>query len=67
MSLTIGSKTWKAEQTGRRPQDVGIGRKRHPWLKDGDNVEVGLGGVGSCMNRVRFIKEDDDVASKAKI
>ena len=63
----MASKTWKAEQTGRRPQGVGMGRKPHLWLKDGDNVEVGLEGVGSCVNRVRFIKEDDDAASKAKI
>lgn len=44
-----------------------MGRKPPLWLQDGDVVEVGLEGVGSCVNRVRFLKEDDDVSSKAKI
>ena len=44
-----------------------MGRKPPLWLKDGDIVEVGLEGVGSCKNRVSFVKEDDDAASKAKI
>lgn len=25
------------------------------WLKDGDVVEVGLEGVGACVNRVEFV------------
>lgn len=44
-----------------------MGRKPHLWLKDGDIVEVGLEGVGSGANKVRFLKEDDDVASRGKI
>lgn len=44
-----------------------MGRKPPLWLKDGDIVEVGLEGVGSCTNSVRFVKEDDDAASKEKI
>ncbi|KAE9381321.1 hypothetical protein N431DRAFT_359177 [Stipitochalara longipes BDJ] len=38
------------------PQGVGMGRKPQLWLKDGDIVEVGLEGVGSCVNRVEFTK-----------
>lgn len=38
------------------PQGVGMGRKPNLWLKDGDNVEVSLEGVGSCVNRVVFEK-----------
>lgn len=37
-----------------RPQGVGAARKPPLWLKDGDEVEVSLEGVGSCKNRVRF-------------
>jgi hypothetical protein len=37
-----------------RPQGVGMGRKPALWLKDGDQVEVSLEGVGSCVNRVVF-------------
>ena len=39
-----------------RPQGVGMGRKPALWLKDGDEVEVSLEGVGSCINRVVFDK-----------
>lgn len=39
-----------------RPQGVGMGRKPPVWLKDGDEVEVSLEGVGSCVNRVVFDK-----------
>lgn len=63
----MASKIWTAELTCRSPQGVGMGRKPPLWLKDGDIVEVGLEAVGSCVNRVRFVKENDDVASKAKI
>lgn len=63
----MASKRWTAELTGQRPQGVGMGRKPPLWLKDGDIVEVGLEGVGSCVNRVRFVKEDDGIASKAEI
>ncbi|CAG8320536.1 unnamed protein product [Penicillium salamii] len=38
------------------PQGVGMGRKPALWLKDGDQVEVSLEGVGSCINRVVFEK-----------
>ncbi|KAJ5309138.1 hypothetical protein N7508_004517 [Penicillium antarcticum] len=38
------------------PQGVGMGRKPALWLKDGDQVEVSLEGVGSCTNRVVFEK-----------
>ncbi|CAG7916461.1 unnamed protein product [Penicillium olsonii] len=38
------------------PQGVGMGRKPALWLKDGDEVEVSLEGVGSCVNRVVFDK-----------
>ncbi|KAF4163314.1 hypothetical protein CNMCM6936_000941 [Aspergillus lentulus] len=36
------------------PQGVGMGRKPALWLKDGDQVEVSLEGVGSCVNQVVF-------------
>ena len=36
------------------PQGVGMGRKPQLWLKDGDVVEVGLEGVGTCTNKVEF-------------
>ncbi|KAJ6025016.1 hypothetical protein N7540_005813 [Penicillium herquei] len=38
------------------PQGVGMGRKPNLWLKDGDQVEVALEGVGSCKNRVIYDK-----------
>ncbi|KAJ9626289.1 hypothetical protein H2203_003921 [Taxawa tesnikishii (nom. ined.)] len=38
------------------PQGVGMGRKPQLWLKDGDEVEVSLEGVGSCVNKVTFQK-----------
>ena len=38
------------------PQGVGMGRKPALWLKDGDQVEVSLEGVGSISNRVVFDK-----------
>jgi 2-keto-4-pentenoate hydratase/2-oxohepta-3-ene-1,7-dioic acid hydratase in catechol pathway len=38
------------------PQGVGMGRKPQLWLKDGDTVEVGLEGVGTCTNKVDFTK-----------
>ncbi|CEJ54548.1 Putative Fumarylacetoacetate hydrolase family protein [Penicillium brasilianum] len=38
------------------PQGVGMGRKPQLWLKDGDQVEVSLEGVGSISNRVVFDK-----------
>lgn len=33
-----------------------MGRKPQLWLKDGDEVEVSLEGVGSCVNKVTFQK-----------
>lgn len=44
-----------------------MGRKPPLWLKDGDIVEVGLEGVGSCANSVRFVKKVDNAASKTKL
>ena len=38
------------------PQGVGMGRKPQLWLKDGDMVEVGLEGIGTCTNKVEHIK-----------
>ena len=38
------------------PQGVGMGRRPQLWLKDGDVVEVGLEGVGTCTNKVEFTK-----------
>ncbi|KAK0100296.1 hypothetical protein ONS95_008254 [Cadophora gregata] len=40
------------------PEGVGMGRKPQLWLKDGDVVEVGLVGVGTCVNKVEFAKEN---------
>lgn len=31
-----------------------MGRKPQLWLKDGDVIEVGLEGVGTCTNKVEF-------------
>lgn len=39
-----------------RPQGVGMGRKPAAWLTNGDQVEVSLEDVGSCVNRVAFEK-----------
>lgn len=39
------------------PQGVGMGKKPPVWLKDGDVVEVGLEGVGTCVNKVEFTKK----------
>ncbi|KAI9724437.1 MAG: hypothetical protein M1812_000505 [Candelaria pacifica] len=38
------------------PQGVGSGKKPPLWLKDGDVVEVGLEGVGTCVNKVEHVK-----------
>lgn len=38
------------------PQGVGMGQMPPLWLKDGDQVEVSLEGVGSCVNKVVFEK-----------
>ncbi|KAL9099974.1 MAG: hypothetical protein Q9163_004600 [Psora crenata] len=38
------------------PQGVGSGRKPPLWLRDGDVVEVSLEGVGTCVNRVEWVK-----------
>ena len=38
------------------PPGVGMGRKPQLWLKDGDMVEVGLEGIGTCTNRVEHTK-----------
>jgi 2-keto-4-pentenoate hydratase/2-oxohepta-3-ene-1,7-dioic acid hydratase in catechol pathway len=39
------------------PEGVGMGRNPKVWLRDGDVVEVGLEGVGSCVNRVEFERQ----------
>lgn len=39
-----------------RPQGVGMGRKPPLWLEDGDIVEVGLEGIGICVNKIEYIK-----------
>ncbi|KAL5629822.1 hypothetical protein BROUX41_001428 [Berkeleyomyces rouxiae] len=36
------------------PSGVALGRKPQPWLKNGDVVEVGLQGVGTCVNKVEW-------------
>lgn len=36
------------------PQGVAMGMREPRWLRDGDVVEVGLEGVGTCRNRVEF-------------
>lgn len=33
-----------------------MGRKPQLWVKDGDQVEVSLDGVGSCINRFVYEK-----------
>ncbi|KAK6614265.1 Fumarylacetoacetate hydrolase domain-containing protein 2-like protein 1 [Botrytis cinerea] len=45
------------------PRGVGMGRNPQVWLKDGDVVEVGLEGVGSCINKVEFTQTKE----KAKL
>ncbi|KAL9117206.1 MAG: hypothetical protein Q9187_006260 [Circinaria calcarea] len=39
------------------PEGVGMGRTPQVWLKHGDVVEVGLEGIGTCTNKVEFVKE----------
>jgi len=43
---------------GASPEGVGMGRKPQLWLRDGDVVEVGLEGVGTCTNRVEFTSRE---------
>jgi 2-keto-4-pentenoate hydratase/2-oxohepta-3-ene-1,7-dioic acid hydratase in catechol pathway len=40
---------------------AGVGMSRNPplWMKDGDVVEVGLEGVGTCVNTVEFVQEEE--------
>jgi 2-keto-4-pentenoate hydratase/2-oxohepta-3-ene-1,7-dioic acid hydratase in catechol pathway len=33
-----------------------MGRKPQLWLKDGDVVEVGMDGVGTCTNKIEFVE-----------
>lgn len=49
--------------TRQSPQGVAAGKKPPAWLKDGDVVEVGLEGVGSCINKVEFVRHN----TKAKL
>ncbi|MCJ1471733.1 hypothetical protein MMC13_000373 [Lambiella insularis] len=39
------------------PEGVAMGMDPQRWLQDGDVVEVDLEGVGTCTNRVEFVKE----------
>ncbi|MCJ1318064.1 hypothetical protein MMC15_003391 [Xylographa vitiligo] len=39
------------------PEGVAMGMSPPKWLKDGDVVEVSLEGVGTCTNKVKFVKE----------
>lgn len=39
------------------PPGVGMGRKPQRWLRDGDLVETTLEGVGTCKNRIEFVKQ----------
>ncbi|KAI1496598.1 fumarylacetoacetate hydrolase [Biscogniauxia marginata] len=39
------------------PSGVGMGRTPKLWMKDGDVVEVELEGVGTCTNKVEFLKD----------
>ena len=34
-----------------------MGRTPPLWLKNGDVVEVSLEGVGTCTNKVEFVRE----------
>lgn len=38
------------------PQGVGSGREPPLWLKDGDVVEVSLEGVGTCVNKMEWVR-----------
>lgn len=38
------------------PKGVGSGRKPPLWLRDGDVVEVSLERVGTCVNKVEWVK-----------
>ncbi|KAL9031479.1 MAG: hypothetical protein Q9196_000501 [Gyalolechia fulgens] len=38
------------------PQGVGSGKSPPLWLQDGDIIEVGLEGIGSCTNKVEYVK-----------
>ncbi len=49
------------------PQGVGMGRSPKQWLRDGDVVEVGLEGVGTCVNRVEFEREGGTERERAKL
>ena len=49
------------------PQGVGMGRDPKAWLRDGDVVEVGLEGVGTCLNRVVFERERERERERAKL
>ena len=33
-----------------------MGKKPPLWLNDGDIVEVGLEGIGTCANKIEYIK-----------
>lgn len=51
-TLRVGDLLW----TGT-PAGVGMGMSpKKGWLEDGDEVVVGLEGVGTCVNRVVFEK-----------
>ena len=43
------------------PHGVGMGRKPQRWLRDGDIVETSLEGVGTCRNRVEYVKKGSNL------
>ena len=54
--MLVSIQTSKPADLEIRPQGVGSGKKPPLWLKDGDIVEVGLEGVGTCANKIELIK-----------
>ncbi|KAI5287643.1 hypothetical protein KEM54_005845 [Ascosphaera aggregata] len=47
---------WKADRDNVSPQGVGMGQKPPLWLKHSDEVEVGIEDIGTCTNRVVYVK-----------
>ena len=54
--MLVSAWSTKIADFADRPQGVGSGRNPPLWLKDGDVVEVGLEGVGTCVNKIEHIK-----------
>ena len=42
------------------PAGVGMAKDPPRWLRHGDVVEVGLEGVGSCVNEIQFQRDQED-------